>query len=66
MTHLPVVKDLLAEGLALRVCPQVGLEAVRVDDRDERLDRVQRRAGLGHVLRDMAAAKSQPPSAEKR
>lgn len=38
------------EGLALCVRAQVGLEAERVDGRDEGLDGVERRAGDGGVL----------------
>lgn len=53
---LPVVEDLQAEGLALRVRAQVRLEAERVYGRHEGLDRVQRRAGDGRVLRHVAYA----------
>ena len=53
---LPVVEDGEAEGLALRVRPQVRLEAEGVDGRDEGLDRVEGRAGHGRVLRHVAPA----------
>lgn len=42
--YLPMVEDGQSEGLALRVCAQVRLEAKRVDGRDEGLDGVEGRA----------------------
>lgn len=48
-----------SEGLALRVRAQVGLEAKRVDGRDERLDGVQRRAWDGRVLGDVTPERRQ-------
>ena len=54
--NLPVVEDGEAEGLSLRVRPQVRLEAEGVDCRDKGLDRVQGRARHGRVLRHVAPA----------
>lgn len=51
--YLPVVEDGQGEGLALRVCAQVRLEAKRVDGRDEGLDGVERGARDGSVLGDV-------------
>ena len=56
ISYLPVVERREAEGLALGVRAQICLKAERVDDRDERLDRVQRRPWLGGLLRDVATA----------
>ena len=56
---LPVVEHGEAEGLALRVRPQVRLEAEGVDGRDEGLDRVEGRAGHGRVLRHVTPAAGQ-------
>lgn len=57
--YLPVVEHGQSEGLALRVRAQVGLEAERVDGRDERLDGVQRRAWDGCVLGDVTPERRQ-------
>lgn len=51
--HLPVVEHRQGEGLALRVCAEVCLEAERVDGGDEGLDGVERRAWDGCVLGDV-------------
>lgn len=52
-TNLPVVEHGQAEGLSLRVRPQIRLKAKGVYGWDESLDGVQRRARnrcvLGHV-----------------
>ena len=54
---LPVVEHGHTERLALGVRPEVRLETERVDRRNERLDRVERRAGhrciLGYVTSGM-------------
>lgn len=55
-SYLPVVEDRQGEGLALCVRAQVGLEAKRVDGRDEGLDGVEGRAWDGSVLGDMTPA----------
>ena len=51
--HLPVVEHGQAEGLALRVVAQVGLEAKGLDDRQEGLHNEDGRARLGHVCGDV-------------
>ena len=48
--NLPVVEYGQTEGLSLRVCSQVGLEAEGVDGRDKGLDDVERGAGNWSVL----------------
>lgn len=55
-THLPVVEYAHAEGLALRVCAHVRLEAERVHAGHVRLDHVQRRPGLGRILHHVSSA----------
>jgi len=59
--RLPVVEHGQAERLALRVVAQVGLEAERLQHRQERLDQEDGRPGLGHVRRHVPA-----PLAEHR
>lgn len=54
-----MVEDLQTESLALRGRPQIGLEAICVDDRYKSLDRVQRRARLRDILGDMTPAASE-------
>ena len=58
-TDLPVVEDGEAEGLALRVRPQVRLEAERVDGGQERLDGVERGPGHRRVLRHVTPEETQ-------
>jgi hypothetical protein len=48
--NLPVVKHREGECLALRVRPQIGFEAERVDGRNKRLDGVQRGARYRRIL----------------
>ena len=54
-----MIEYLQAESLALRRRTEVGFKTVRVDDWDERLDRVQRRTGLRDILGDMTTAPSE-------
>lgn len=37
----PMIEYLLAKGLSLSCCSQISLKAIRVYDRDERLDGIQ-------------------------
>ena len=53
---LPVMEDGHTERLALRVRPEVRLETERVDRWNERLDRVERRAGHRCILGNVTPA----------
>ena len=57
--NLPVVEHREAERLALRVRPQVSLEAKGVDGRHEGLDGVERRAWDRGVLSDVTSPSCQ-------
>ena len=57
--RLPVVEYGEAEGLPLRVVAQVGLEAERLQHRQERLDQEDGRPRLGHIRRHVPAPLAQ-------
>ena len=58
-THLPVMEDGQAEGLALCVRAQIRFEAERIDGGKEGFDDVERRAGDWRVLRHVTASSRQ-------
>lgn len=58
--YLPMVEDRQGKGLPLRVSPQIGLKAKRVDGGDESFDGVERGAWDGCILSHV------PPETEKQ
>lgn len=54
-----MIEGLQAEGLTLRVCSEIRLESVGIDDGDVGLHGVEGRSRFGDVLRHMTTAASE-------
>lgn len=54
-----MIERLHAERLSLRRRPEIGLEPVGVENRDESLDGVEGRSSLGDILGDVTTTTSE-------